>query len=69
MCYAFGNDVFVTVFCCVFIDEMLCRISYMLTMELLTRKRYHFMEHDSSDGRGVDDKLGGPEFKCPLWIQ
>ena len=25
--------------------------------------------YDSSDGRAVDYKLGGPEFKSPLWIQ
>ena len=29
----------------------------------------HIKEHDSSDGRAVDYKLGGPEFKSPLWIQ
>ena len=27
------------------------------------------MNHDSSDGRAIDYKLGGPEFKSPLWIQ
>ena len=44
---------------------------YWLVMDVFTflRKEMKRHEHDSPDGRAVDYKLGGPEFKSLLWIQ
>ena len=58
------------IWCCVFWPGNWCLASCSLVKIIfLGISSSSPVKHNSSDGRAVDYKFGGPEFKPPLWIQ